>query len=267
LRLELKIDSGEVNSYLNEETILNEWSGALAFTGEANLYHPNGKKYLNGRMEMGIDTMPDKSHSYYMSKVGVWTYNNTGERKIAELDFVKDAKLIFGTDTITGTANYKAFYPDGSTKYIGVLQFEDTRLNCATDIQESDFVATYSTFIGKEGDTLVKNGSGKLMLFNIDDNVSAEGDIKNGKRNGWWRFYNDEGKLIEVGQYIDGEKDGRWLSGDLTGINYLDPQCFQNEEEKQEQQEREKYRISIQEFIYSNGEVVSEQYYQFTRTK
>jgi len=271
LRLELKIDSGYSNngeySYLNIETILNDWSSDLAFTGEVNVYHPNGKKYLNGKTKVTIDTLDQGNFSYGMQKVGTWTYNNTVERKIAELEFVKEAQLVFGADTLTGIANYKAFYPDGSTKYIGILQYEDTRLNCATDIQESDFVASYNIYINKEGDTLVQNGTGKLQLYNIDDNVNAEGQIINGKKNGWWKYYNDEGKLIEVGQYVNGEKHGRWLSGDLTGINYLDPQCFQSEQEKEKQQEREKFKISIHEEIYEDGERVSEQVYEFTRTK
>jgi len=271
LRLELKIDSGYPNggsfNYINEQTILNDWRSDLAFTGEVNVYHPNGKKYLNGRMLMATDTLPGGAYSYGTNKVGVWTYYNTVERKVAELNFVNDAQLVFGADTLFGTAYYKAFYPNGSIKYLGVLNYEDTRLNCATDIQESDFVATYSTFLSAEGDTLVKNGTGNLKLYNLDGNVIAEGDVKNGLKNGWWKTYNDEGKLIEVGQYINDQKDGRWLSGDLTGINYLDPQCFENEEKKQEKQELEKDRIEIEEIIYDKGEELSSQSYEFTRTR
>jgi len=216
---------------------------------------------------MATDTLPGGAYSYGTNKVGVWTYYNTVERKVAELNFVNDAQLVFGADTLFGTAYYKAFYPNGSIKYLGVLNYEDTRLNCATDIQESDFVATYSTFLSAEGDTLVKNGTGNLKLYNLDGNVIAEGDVKNGLKNGWWKTYNDEGKLIEVGQYINDQKDGRWLSGDLTGINYLDPQCFENEEKKQEKQELEKDRIEIEEIIYDKGEELSSQSYEFTRTR
>ncbi|MFZ9848342.1 MAG: toxin-antitoxin system YwqK family antitoxin, partial [Flavobacteriales bacterium] len=271
VRLALKIDSGYSNggnyNYINEQSILNDWRSDLAFTGEVNVYHPNGKKYLNGRMQMYTDTLPSGALSYGMNKVNTWTYYNNVERKVAELNFVNDAKLIFDADTLIGSAYYSAFYPNGAIKYIGVLNYEDTRLNCATDIQESDFVATYSTFLSVEGDTLVKNGTGSLKLFNIDGNVFSEGDLKNGKKNGWWKTYNDEGKLIEVGQYIDDQKDGRWLSGDLSGINYLDPQCFENEEKKQEKQELEKYKIEIEEIIYSKGEELISQSYEFTRTR
>ncbi len=271
VRLALKIDSGYSNggnyNYINEQTILNDWRADLAFTGEVNVYHPNGKKYFNGRMQMTTDTLPGGAFSYGMNKVDTWTYRNNAERIVAELNFVNDAKLTFGADTLLGIAHYKAFYPNGAIKYIGVLNYEDTRLNCASDIQEVDFVATYSTFFSAEGDTLVKNGTGILKLYNIDGNVLSEGDLKNGKKNGWWKTYNDEDKLIEVGQYIDDEKDGRWLSGDLSGINYLDSQCFENEESKEEKQELEKYKIEIEEIIYNKGEELSLQSYEFTRTR
>jgi len=267
LRLELKIDSGETNKYLDEREILNDWPEILAFTGEVNVYHPNGKKYLNGRMVMKTDTIEKNDYEYSMSKKGLWTYYNTVGRKIAELDFKDNAQLAFGKDTLTGVADYKAFYANGNTKYIGVLNYEDVKLNCATDIKEADFVATYSTYISSEGDTLVKNGNGHIKMFNDEGQVISEGDLKNGKKSGWWKTYNDEGKLIEVGQYVDDQKDGRWLAGDLTGINYLDPQCFMSEEVKQEQQEKEKYQIEIEETIYKLGEELSNQQFEFTRTK
>ena len=94
------------------------------------------------------------------------------------MNFRDDAKLIFGADTLSGVADYKAFYANGNTKYAGVLNYEDVKLNCATDIKEADFVATYSTFISFEGDTLVKNGNGHLKLYNDEGQVISEGDLK-----------------------------------------------------------------------------------------
>jgi antitoxin component YwqK of YwqJK toxin-antitoxin module len=38
---------------------------------------------------------------------------------------------------------------------------------------------------------------------------------KDGHPTGGWKFYNDNGSLIEVGNYKDGKQVGRWLACDL----------------------------------------------------
>ncbi len=269
LRLEIKVDSGVVYdryAYIDEKELLNKWSEELAFTGEVTVFHPNGKNYANGRMIMKVDS-GDGYHYKYMNKTGMWTYYNTVGRKVASLNFKDTVDLVFGTDTVSGVAEYEAFYDNGKTKYIGILNYEDVRLNCATDIQESDFVGTYKTFLSESGDTLVKNGTGSLKLFDAHGKVKEEGNLLNGKRTGWWKEYNEEGVLISVGQYVNDNRDGRWLFGDLTGVNYLDAQCFQSEEVKQAQQEAQKMSIEIEETIYKDGDEMSNQVFEFTRSE
>lgn len=40
--------------------------------------------------------------------------------------------------------------------------------------------------------------------------IIGEGWIKNGVRNGYWKFYDDQHQLSQTGHYINDQKDGYW---------------------------------------------------------
>ncbi len=288
-RLMFNVDSSRVYSIENYQ-LFSIWESALPFAGEANVYHPNGKLYAQGKMKMNppvIVSYDDDLYGDYaqadavrayeeaehnekdvngMSKTGLWSYYNSVGRKQAEINYA-DTTYVIGKDTISsGIANYKGYYDNGKLKYLGVLLSEAPMENCESDLQELEFIADYSLYIAPNGDTLVKNGNGKLQTFNHDGGVKSEGEIKHAKKQGWWKEYNKEGKLISAGQYANGKKNGRWLTGDLTGLNYLDGGCYESEEMKKKVANAVKYEIEIEEVIYEDDVEKSKQTYRFTRS-
>jgi antitoxin component YwqK of YwqJK toxin-antitoxin module len=284
-RLLFNVDSSRVYS-LESYQILSNWESELAFAGEANIFHPNGKLYAQGKMKMNPEVKLDYDQEMYedgdyavaeeveyspmaalgMRKTGLWNYYNSVGRKQAEMNYA-DTTYVIGKDTLSsGIAAYKGYYDNGKLKYIGVLLSEAPMENCESDLNELEFTADYSLYISPKGDTLVKNGKGKLQTFNHDGGLKTEGEINHAKKQGWWKEYNKEGKLISAGQYTNGKKNGRWLSGDLTGLNYLDGGCYESEEIKKQVANAVKYEIEIEEVIYEDDVEKSKQTYSFNRS-
>ncbi len=56
--------------------------------------------------------------------------------------------------------------------------------------------------------------------------LQSEGLMKNGLPTGVWKFYDPYGKLNQVGTYVNGKRDGRWLGGDLSKTKYLGDICL-----------------------------------------
>jgi hypothetical protein len=50
--------------------------------------------------------------------------------------------------------------------------------------------------------------------------------MKNGLPTGIWKFYDPFGNLNQVGEYVMGKRDGRWLAGDLSKTKYIGDICL-----------------------------------------
>ena len=66
------------------------------------------------------------------------------------------------------------------------------------------------------------------LVKNYYDNgvLQSEGMMKDGLAVGVWKFYDPFGKLNQVGKYVLGKKEGRWITGDLGKIKYLGDICL-----------------------------------------
>ena len=282
-RLQFNIDSSRVGE-INRDMALSAWQTELTFAGEAQVFHPNGKLYAKGRMQMlpPVPVVDEEEDVEYadavaaseggtinpeMSKTGQWNYYNSVGRKQATVKYNGDSSYVIGKDTVAfGIGTYQAYYDNGLLKYEGVLLYEEELENCGSDIGLLQFVADYSMYLSPAGDTLVKNGQGHLQIFNDEGGIYFEGALAGAKKQGWWKEFNKEGKLVGVGQYVDGKKNGRWLSGDLSGFNYLDGGCYESDESKAQIAKAVQYNIEITEVMYENDVQKSSQQYQFTRS-
>ncbi|MCM4155198.1 nicotinic acid mononucleotide adenyltransferase [Gramella sp. AN32] len=69
----------------------------------------------------------------------------------------------------------------------------------------------------KQGDLI------KGTYYYDDGSVKQEGTYKDGKLHGEWVSFDENGEKVALGQYNQGEKDGKWFfwSGDkLTEVDY-----------------------------------------------
>jgi hypothetical protein len=56
--------------------------------------------------------------------------------------------------------------------------------------------------------------------------LQNEGNMVDGLPSGVWKFYDPFGKLNQVGVYVKGKRDGRWLGGDISKTKYLGDICL-----------------------------------------
>ena len=52
----------------------------------------------------------------------------------------------------------------------------------------------------------LENGKGSVVIYDDDGKLMYEGDYLNGEKNGQGKEYNNSGKLVFEGQYLEGKK-------------------------------------------------------------
>jgi len=104
-----------------------------------------------------------------------------------------------------------------------------------------------------------QNGYAKEWWDNGD--MRFEGNIKNGKRTGEWKIYNisKEYSLTVKGQYIDGEKDGIWVTHNEKNI-LVDETSYKNGKLNGPYKVFDKEGKLIEKGIYKNDERIEQEF-------
>lgn len=92
--------------------------------------------------------------------------------------------------------------------------------------------------------------------------LQNEGMMKNGLPTGVWKFYDPYGKLNQVGEYVLGKRNGRWLGGDLSKTKYLGDICLNPNLPNLE--EEIKYREKLLDIVITNyhmGKALNKEFY------
>ncbi len=149
----------------------------------------------------------------------------------------------------------KGFNLKGQPLYEGYILDIDFTSSCAT-LADVFFENIYYTAIyDSTGRELIATGKpAPVTEIQITGAKHFDGWWKNGMRDSIWVFYSISGTPNAVGKYAKGQKEGRWISGDLTGINILDNACFEPENIYRIRQEQRK--LDFTESFYKNGKTV-----------
>ena len=70
----------------------------------------------------------------------------------------------------------------------------------------------------------------KVSVFHENGQLAQEGYLKNNLLHGKWIKYSNEGKLVCVGNYIRGKRNGTWLfwdKNDLTEVEFKNNKIIQ----------------------------------------
>jgi antitoxin component YwqK of YwqJK toxin-antitoxin module len=51
-----------------------------------------------------------------------------------------------------------------------------------------------------------------------DGSIRAKGNLKDGKRNGYWKWYRKDGSKMKVGFFTNGTLTKAWMKYDIRGI-------------------------------------------------
>ncbi|AYD46405.1 toxin-antitoxin system YwqK family antitoxin [Arachidicoccus soli] len=93
-----------------------------------------------------------------------------------------------------------------------------------TIISKSDFIKNGSLLDSSRLKNLqfMPIADGQKIIYYLNGKVYSQGTIKNGKRNGYWKFWNLNGNEAREGNFVDGKPDGThkyWYEdGHLRGI-------------------------------------------------
>jgi len=186
-------------------------------TGDYEYYYKNGILASQGRVEKG-------------SKVGTWKYWDLsgGLFKQVQHDtgwfvnaITKDSTYYFG--------KVQMWYPNGNELLTGLILSQFERFKCDQEMKVGFENLYYLSFFDKDGKQTLNQNGGKVFEYHNNSEIRLEGEMKDGKRWGVWKFYDPNGRLEEIGKYEDGVREGLWISGDLEAVPYYEDLCVSGE--------------------------------------
>lgn len=205
-------------------------------------YYKNGMKSQEGKMANNM-------------KHGTWKFYGENGTLMKEIDY-KSGRDSSTPNRIYYRGKIKAYYPNGKKMMEGLITDEELSYQCNQEVEVSYEEVYYLSFFNEAGDSLIKRQTGPVTDFHLNGNKHFSGQITNGLRTGLWKFYDPNGNLKAIGEYADGKKQGKWLDGDLGGVNYIDNACSINEALSM-MKERQAKDIDITETLYEMGTEVS----------
>lgn len=161
-------------------------------------------------------------------KTGWWKFWNENGILMKEILYEKGtiANPLNPKDSIHYTGKIIGYHPNGKFMMDGYVLDENFKYECVQDEEMAYQDVFYSRFVDENGIETFKGYSGMVRDYHINGNKREEGMMLNGLRNGLWKTYESNGNLGSIGYYKNGKKDGSWLYGDLSGIGFVDNQCF-----------------------------------------
>jgi antitoxin component YwqK of YwqJK toxin-antitoxin module len=204
-------------------------------------------------------TLFSKGVKEYDKPVGQWVFYREGRDRIYKRIDFRDSFLMQGADTLKTFGLVKAYYDDGRLMFTGYATDKTSAYSCESEadmpIEEDYYLEFYDT-IGKP---LLVNGTGMIRELQANGYVLKEGRVENFLKQGIWVYYTKFGLPEAIGAYKDGKKTGRWLSGDLGGLNLNDRICYMSDEEFRAWINTFGGNLDLEEEIYVDGELISRQ--------
>ncbi len=213
--------------------------------GYYTYYYKSGTVFKKGLMK---DYQPQ----------GLWTFYREGNDRLYKTINFKDSILkIEGKDTLFSFGEVTAYYDDSKIMFRGFATDSDTKYTCESEADiptEEDF---YTEFYDTTGKPVLLNGNGMITEYQASGHKLKEGQMQNYKKQGIWIYYNNFGQAEAIGFYEQGKKTGRWLTGDLSGLNLNENVCFMSNDEFLNWINTYGKNLSLTEEFYSNGILVS----------
>ncbi len=190
--------------------------------------------------------------------IGKWKFYREGkDRLYKEIDFRDSALSWQGTDTMFSYGLVKTYYDDGRLMFVGYATDKSSAYSCESGadmpIEEDYYLEFYDTI----GRPLLVNGNGMIKELQANGYVLKEGQVINYLKQGIWVYYTKFGLPEAIGSYKDGKKTGRWLKGDLGGLNIDDHICYMSDEEFQSWISMFGGNLNLTEEFYVDGKMVS----------
>lgn len=216
LRYETDLKDFELNSYLTQKDERGNKIYEVDFkdgkeNGVVKDYYRTGETYLEGNYKDG-------------EKEGVWTYYNREGKKTALFNYKKGKKdgkqtYYFENGEVSSFVNYKDGEKDGES--ISYWKNGKMELKESFDDGELESIECFD----KTGKSIYKKRLGSSTTLKIphhNGQTSATGKMKDGKKSGKWKYYDEYGTLSEESEYSEGKADGKIISYYSSGLKYAE---------------------------------------------
>lgn len=197
-------------------------------------------------------------------KIGNWNYYHYNGNKLYSIHYGDSIIKVNDSIEFKTYGKYYKVNTSGDTTMIGYITEMDSKYDCAnTDHYE---IRQFYFPNQLNDDKNLRNGTIKHYYDN--GVLQSEGKMQNGIPTGVWKFYDPYGKLNQVGAYKNGQKEGRWLKGDLAKIKFLGDICLNpnmpNLEEEIAKREKE---LDVSVHYYMNGQLKNTIYFDMNLNK
>ena len=191
-------------------------------------------------------------------KVGCWKYYSYEGELLYEVEYFDSILKINDSIQFKSKGLLTDFDASGkvlSKSYV-IEKFE--KYDCShTDHYEIRQLYT----IWQANDSL-KRINGYVKNYYDNGVLQNEGNMLNGLPTGVWKYYDPFGKLNQVGVYVQGKRDGRWLGGDLSKTKYLGDICLNpNLPDLEEEIKEREQQLDITITNYKLGKALNKEFY------
>ncbi len=221
--------------------------------GDYTYYYKNGDVFKFGAK---MDNQP----------VDLWQFYREGGDRIYKRIVFNDSIMVSETmDSIPVFGLTHAYYDDGKLMFKGLALDNKVKYSCESDSEvpvEEDYYLEFYDTLGKP---MLINGSGFISELQANGNKLKEGRLENYQKQGLWIYYSKFGLPEAIGMFKDGKRVGRWLQGDLGGLNLNERICYMNEDEFRNWIETSGKDIELTELYYVKGELISSNSVKLTK--
>ena len=208
-------------------------------------YYPNDTIARDGNISAG-------------KKVGCWKYYSYEGEFLYEADYF---------DTIIRVNDSIQFKAKGILTYYNKLGQKISESYMIEKFEKYDCSHTDHYEIRQlmtiwQGKDTMDRMDGYVKNYYDNGVLQNEGQMKGGLPAGVWKFYDPYGKLNQVGTYVMGKRDGRWLGGDLSKTKYLGDICLNPN--LPDLEEEIKYREKLLDIVITNyklGKALNKEFY------
>lgn len=240
-----------------QEFKINPLTDFYKYNSRENGYHT--VYYNNGMVQQKGKVKDNK-------RIGFWEYYTENGKLYKSINYYDSAlKTIYLDDTIIARGYVVNYDKYGNKINEGFITDQDFYGACVSmeeiSIEEISYTKVYNNNQEYE---MNKNSIVPIFEYQISGNKRFDGYIVGGKKDSVWKIYSANGSLKSIGKYKAGNKEGRWISGDLTGINLQDNVCFDPRDYLRIKENMT--NIYISETLYKKGEIISKMETQLNTT-
>lgn len=212
--------------------------------GLHTVYYNTGLVQQKGRVKNGVRT-------------GLWEYYGENGKLFKTINYYDSAQKKYYLQDSIEARGYVCNYDTSGNKINEGYIIDQNFYGACISLQEISIeeIAYTKIYSGSNEIAIDANSYFPVTEFQITGNKRFDGFMKAGTKDSIWKYYAANGTLESIGKYENGKKEGRWLSGDLMGINFLDNVCFDPRDTLIIKNMMK--NISLSETIYVNGEVQS----------